>query len=103
MSVPSSRVDKPLIFSPGALILLLLAAVGYFFLGLRFLYGIGYVSNISQDNPWGIWNWSKVMEFALSAGSFCTVGLVYIFHRTRYASVIRPVLLYSLLGYAFVG
>ncbi|MFH0918956.1 MAG: NrfD/PsrC family molybdoenzyme membrane anchor subunit [Fibrobacterota bacterium] len=103
MSFPASRVDRPLLLSPGALLLLVLAAVGYFFLGLRFLYGIGFVSNISQDNPWGLWNWSKVIEFALSAGSFCTVGLVYVFHRTRYAAVIRPVLLYSMLGYAFVG
>lgn len=95
-------VDRKL-FTPFSVFMLLLAAVGFGTLAFRFIYGLGFVSGINQDNPWGIWNWSKITEFALSSGSFMTVALVYIFHRTRFKAVIRPALLSSALGYSFVG
>jgi hypothetical protein len=58
-------VDRKL-FTPFSVFMLFLAAVGFGTLAFRFIFGLGFVSAINQDNPWGIWNWSKITEFALS-------------------------------------
>jgi Ni/Fe-hydrogenase subunit HybB-like protein len=92
-------------WTPGvfALIALTLVAVGIAI--YRFLFGLTAVTNLDQEHPWGIWIAIDVATgVALAAGGFTTAAaLTHIFHRERYAVLVRPALLTAMLGYTFVA
>ena len=89
--------------TPGVMVMLALMAVGGAFAVVRFGFGIGYVSNLSNQFPWGIWVAVDVATgVALAAGGFTTGLIAYIFNRDQYHAVIRPALLTAMLGYTFV-
>ncbi len=91
-------------FTRGVYVLLAIALFGAFFAAKRFLYGIGAISNLNDQYPWGIWIAIDVASgVALAAGGFTTAALAHIFHRHRYAALVRPALLTALLGYTFVA
>ena len=91
-------------FTPSVVILLLIAINGLVFLAGRFLFGIGAVTNLDNQYPWGIWIGLDVAAgVALAAGGFTTAALGHIMHRDKYEAVIRPALLTALLGYTFVA
>ncbi|MBA4073045.1 MAG: Ni/Fe-hydrogenase cytochrome b subunit [Gemmatimonas sp.] len=90
--------------TPGVLVLLLLAANGLVWLGGRFLFGLGAVTNLSNQYPWGIWIGIDVAAgVALAAGGFTTAALGHVMHRAQYHAVVRPALLTALLGYTMVA
>ena len=96
-------VEKPL-FTPGVFPLLGLIAVGLGFAVYRYLYGLGAVTNLNDQYPWGIWIGIDVASgVALAAGGFTTSALAHIFHRRHYHAIVRPALLTAMLGYTFVG
>jgi octaheme c-type cytochrome (tetrathionate reductase family) len=98
----AAPVDNKL-FSPGVLVLLALMAVGFFFAAARFLFGLGTVTNLNNQYPWGIWIGIDVASgVALAAGSFTICALSYVFHRDHYKAVVRPALLTAMFGYTFV-
>ncbi len=98
-SVP---MTKP-IFTRGVLVLLGIMAVGFSFALYRFLFGIGSMTNLNDQYPWGIWIAVDVASgVALAAGGFTTAALAHIFHRHHYEAVTRPALLTAMLGYTFV-
>ena len=77
--------------------------IGLAFAAARFLFGIGEVSNLSNQNPWGIWIGIDVASgVALAAGGFTTGAIAYVFNREQFHAVIRPALLTAMLGYTFV-
>jgi octaheme c-type cytochrome (tetrathionate reductase family) len=89
--------------SPGVMVMLGFMAVGFAFAAARFLFGIGAVSNLSDQFPWGIWVAIDVAcGVALAAGGFTTGAIAYVFNRDQYHAVIRPALLTAMLGYTFV-
>ena len=91
-------------FTPGVILLCLIALNGLVFLAGRFLFGIGAVTNLDNQFPWGIWIGLDVAAgVALAAGGFTTAALGHIMHRDKYESIIRPALLTALLGYTFVA
>ena len=96
-------IEKKL-FTPGVIFLLILMANGGFFLLMRFIFGLGRVTNLDNYYAWGIWiTIDVVCGVALAAGGFTTAALVEIFHRTDYHILLRPALLTAMLGYTFVG
>lgn len=91
-------------FTPGVIILLILALNGLVFLAIRFFYGIGAITNLDNQYPWGLWIGVDVAAgVALAAGGFTTAALGHVMHREEYAAVIRPALLTAMLGYTFVA
>ncbi|HOL93936.1 MAG TPA: Ni/Fe-hydrogenase cytochrome b subunit [bacterium] len=98
----AAPMGKKLI-TPGVLLLL-----GFIFMGLsvavyRFLFGIGAVTNLNDQYPWGLWIAVDVATgVALAAGGYTTAALAHIFHRKHYEPIVRPALLTALLGYTFV-
>jgi len=89
--------------TPGVMVMLALMVIGGAFVAARFLYGIGKVSNLSNQYPWGIWIGIDVATgVALAAGGFTTGAIAYVFNRDQYHAVIRPALLTAMLGYTFV-
>ena len=90
--------------TPGAIVLIVLALNGIVFLAVRLLYGLGAVTNLDTQHPWGIWIAIDVAcGVALAAGGFTTAALGHVIHRDKYEALIRPALLTAMLGYTFVA
>jgi len=103
LAIKAEPVRRPFL-TPGVIILLLLVANGLVFAFFRFFFGIGSVTNLNNEFPWGIWIGIDVAAgVALAAGGFTTAALGHIFHREEYHIVIRPALLTAMLGYTFVA
>ncbi len=70
---------------------------------LRFAKGLGAVTNLSNDNPWGLWiGFDLLAGVALAAGGYVTSAAVYLFGMKKYHSAVRPAVLTGFLGYALV-
>ncbi len=70
---------------------------------LRYVYGIGAVTNMSNAFPWGLWIGFDVMSgVALAAGAFVIAATVHIFGLKRFEPLVRPAILTGLLGYLLV-
>lgn len=91
-------------FTPWVIVIFLIAITGLVFLAIRYLFGLGAVTNLNQFFPWGIWIGLDVAAgVALAAGGFTTAALGHIWHRDKYEVLIRPALLTAMLGYTFVA
>lgn len=90
--------------TPGVIVLLLLAINGLAFLAIRFISGIGAVTNLTNETPWGLWIGVDVAAgVALAAGGFTSAALGHVMHREEYHAIVRPALLTAMLGYTFVA
>ena len=82
--------------------LLIMAMVAILF--VRFIFGLGAVTNLNDGYPWGIWVvFDVVIGSAFACGGFSVAMLVYIFNRGEYHPMVRPALLASLFGYTLAG
>jgi Ni/Fe-hydrogenase subunit HybB-like protein len=91
-------------FTPIVILLSAVAINGLVFLLGRFVFGIGAVTNLNDQFPWGIWIGIDVAAgVALAAGGFTTAALGHIMHKDKYEVIIRPALLTAMLGYTFVA
>jgi Ni/Fe-hydrogenase subunit HybB-like protein len=90
--------------TPGVWVLIALALGGITVLAVRLIYGIGAVTNLDSNYPWGLWIAVDVAcGVALAAGGFTTAFLAHIFHKHQYHVLVRPALLTAMIGYTFVG
>ena len=91
-------------FTPGVFVLIIIAVNGLVFLMGRFFFGLGAVTNLNNQYPWGLWIGVDVAAgVALAAGGFTTAALGHIMHKDEYHSIVRPALLTAMLGYTFVA
>lgn len=91
-------------FTPGVIVLVALALIGLVFLAMRFVFGLGAVTNLDNQHPWGIWIAIDVAcGVALAAGGFTSAALGHIMHKENYHVIVRPALLTAMLGYTFVA
>jgi Ni/Fe-hydrogenase subunit HybB-like protein len=69
---------------------------------IRFWKGIGAVSNVSQDIPWGLWKgFNVVTGVAFAGGAYVLTFMVYILNMRKYHAIIRVTVLNGFLAYAF--
>lgn len=69
----------------------------------RFGFGLGAVTNLDDNNPWGIWiAFDLLCGVALAAGGYVTSSACYLFGLKRYHSAVRPAIATAFLGYFFV-
>ena len=69
----------------------------------RFTGGLGAISNLSDQMPWGLWiGFDMLCGVALAAGGFTITGVVYMFHLEKYRPIVRPTILTAFLGYMMV-
>lgn len=96
----------PHISGRGILALTFLAALWAAGIGMtiaRFFFGLGYMTNLSDATPWGIWiGFDVVSGVALAAGGFVIAGTVHVFNVKRFEPIARPAVLTALLGYVLV-
>jgi Ni/Fe-hydrogenase subunit HybB-like protein len=91
-------------FTPGVVVLCLIALNGLVFLAGRFIFGFASVTNLNDQYPWGLWIAVDVAAgVALAAGGFTTAALGHVMHREEFHVIIRPALLTAMLGYTFVA
>ncbi|MDT3738728.1 MAG: Ni/Fe-hydrogenase cytochrome b subunit [Candidatus Kapabacteria bacterium] len=91
-------------FTPGVIILIIIALNGIVFIAARFLFGLGQVTNLDNQYPWGLWIGVDVAAgVALAAGGFISAAIGHILHREHYHVIVRPALLTAMLGYTFVA
>jgi Ni/Fe-hydrogenase subunit HybB-like protein len=75
---------------------------GLVILYFRFVYGLGAVTNLSQDFPWGFWlGFDVVTGIALAGGAYVITFVVYVMKVDKYQSIVRVTVLNALLAYIF--
>jgi len=90
-------------FPFGISVLSILVILGLIPIIIRYVNGLGAVSNLSDGRPWGFWiSFDLYCGVALAAGGFTLAGVVYIFNLKKYHSVVRPAVLTAFLGYTLV-
>ena len=100
---PAAPVGGKLFNLPVMICSLLIAAM-IAVLFVRFIFGLGAVTNLNDGYPWGIWVvFDVVIGSAFACGGFSVAMLVYIFNRGEYHPLVRPALLASLFGYTLAG
>ena len=102
MSDKATTADKTL-FTPFNVIAGFIIIIGTVITILRFTGGLAAVTNLSDNNPWGLWiGFDLLVGVALAAGGFVTSAAVYLFGMKKYHSAVRPAVLTGFLGYALV-
>jgi len=89
---------------PIAWILLALAGIAFIAAMVRYAFGIGAISNLSNAYPWGFWvSFDLFTGIAISSGAFIIASIVYIFELEEFRPLLRPTLVTGLLGYLMEG
>ncbi len=92
------------LITPVTTVLGVLVGISFFLLGVRFIEGMGSVTNLNDGYTWGIWVVVDiVIGTAFACGGYAMALLVYIFNKGNYHSLVRPALLASLFGYSLGG
>ncbi len=70
---------------------------------VRFVYGLGASTNLSDEFPWGIWvGFDVITGVGLAAGGFTLAAIAYVFNAKRFQPIVRPAILTAFLGYLLV-
>lgn len=81
----------------------LVIATGVVATVIRFGWGLGASTNLSDRFPWGLWiGFDILCGVGLAAGGFVVAGSVYIFNLKEYRAILRPAILTAFLGYLLV-
>nr|MBF0222170.1 polysulfide reductase NrfD [Desulfobulbaceae bacterium] len=100
----SAQENKQAVVSGGAWLAVLLVAAMIAAALYRFSNGLGAVTNLSDEVPWGLWIGVDVLAgVALAAGGFTIAGAVYIFNMKKYKPVARAAVLTAFAGYVVVS
>lgn len=69
---------------------------------VRFIKGIGSVTNLTQEVPWGLWiGFDVVTGVAFAGGAYVVTFMVYILNMQKYHSIVRVTVLNGFLAYVF--
>ncbi|HEY9166477.1 MAG TPA: Ni/Fe-hydrogenase cytochrome b subunit [Candidatus Kryptonia bacterium] len=84
-------------------VFVLLVMVGLWSTVVRFVFGLGASTNLSDKFPWGLWiGFDVLCGVGLAAGGFVVAASVYIFHLDEFKPLIKPAVLTAFLGYVLV-
>jgi Ni/Fe-hydrogenase subunit HybB-like protein len=88
--------------TPFNVVSLAIMAAGAVILVARFGWGLGAVTNLNQQFPWGLWIGFDVMAgVALAGGAYVVTFLVYILRLEHYHPIVRVTVLNGFLAYVF--
>ena len=69
---------------------------------IRFAFGLGATTNLTQEFPWGVWiGFDVVVGVAFAAGGYVLAFMVYVLGMEKYRPVLRATVLNSFLAYVF--
>jgi len=88
--------------TPFNVVSLLIMAAAAVILVVRFTYGLGSVTNLSQEFPWGIWKgFNVVTGVAFAGGAYVLTFMVYVLRLEKYRPIVRVTVLNGFLAYTF--
>lgn len=88
--------------TPFNLISIPIILLGIFLIVIRFWKGIGSITNLSQEIPWGLWiGFDVVTGVAFAGGAYVITFMVYILNMKKYKSIVRVTVLNGFLAYLF--
>ena len=88
--------------TPFNVISIVVIIAGVIILTVRFIYGLGSVSNLNQEYPWGLWKGFNVITgVAFAGGAYVLTFVVYVMGVEKYHSIVRVTVLNGLLAYIF--
>jgi len=89
-------------FTPFNVISIPVILLGLVIVTIRFIYGLGSVTNLSQEFPWGFWlGFDVITGVALAGGAYVITFVVYVMKVEKYHSIVRITVLNGLLAYVF--
>ncbi len=98
----SEMKPKGKLLTPFNMISVPIILVGLVLIVIRFIYGIGAITNLDQETPWGLWiGFDVVCGVAFAGGAYVLTFIVYIMGRHRYHTIVRAVVLNGFLAYMF--
>jgi Ni/Fe-hydrogenase subunit HybB-like protein len=108
------KIRNPLVFAlsefspkgkwltPFNMISIPIMLLGAVLIAIRFTRGLGAITNLSQDYPWGLWiGFDVVTGVAFAGGAYVLTFMVYILRLKKYQSLIRVTVLNGFLAYVF--
>ena len=76
--------------------------LGVVLIVIRFAKGIGSITNLDQDIPWGLWiGFDVVTGVAFAGGAYVLTFIVYILNVKKYKPIVRVTVLNGFLAYVF--
>ncbi len=76
--------------------------LGFALIVIRFWKGIGAITNLTQEIPWGLWiGFDVVTGVAFAGGAYVLTFMVYILKMDKYHSIVRITVLNGFLAYVF--
>lgn len=104
-SVAAMRLRRPSVGSlVGLSLIVVVILAGLYVTFVRFTQGLGTVTNLSNQFPWGLWiGFDVLCGVAMAAGGFTITGLVYLGNWKTYKPIIRPTVVTAFLGYMLVA
>ncbi len=90
------------VLTPFNVITALFVATTAVVLVFRFVFGLGAITHLSQDVPWGLWiGFDVVTGVAFAGGAYVITFLVYILGAEKYHPILRVTVLNGFLAYLF--
>lgn len=94
---------RELLKTPGNKITAVIIALGLIVTVLRFTVGLGAITNLDDNYPWGLWiSFDLLCGVVLAAGGYATTSAYYLFGLKSFNTAVRPAITSAFLGYAFV-
>lgn len=90
------------LLTPFNLVSVPIMLAGAVILTIRFTMGLGAVTNLSQQDPWGLWiGFDVVTGVAFAGGAYVITFVVYVMRLEKYRPIVRATILNGLLAYIF--
>ncbi len=100
--IKSELKPKGKLFTPFNIISIPIMLVGLALIVIRFWKGLGSITNLTQEVPWGLWiGFDVVTGVAFAGGAYVITFIVYILNVKKYHSIVRVVVLNGFLAYVF--
>ena len=98
----SELKPKGKIFTPFNMISAPVIVLGVILIVIRFVNGIGSVTNLTQEVPWGLWiGFDVITGVAFAGGAYVVTFMVYIMKNQTFKPIVRVTVLNGFLAYVF--
>ena len=98
----SELKPKGKLLTPFNIISVPVMLTGLVLIVIRFWKGIGSITNLTQEVPWGLWiGFDVVTGVAFAGGAYVITFMVYILNIKKYHSIVRVTVLNGFLAYVF--
>ena len=98
----SELKPKGKFLTPFNIISLPVIILGIVLIVIRFAKGLGSITNLTQEVPWGLWiGFDVVTGVAFAGGAYVITFIVYILNNKKYESIVRVTVLNGFLAYVF--